>query len=104
MDLGPVWQNFGESISFSSTPFTFILAWDIVHTHTNLCYRKPQASKTKHGIQDWHLMVFVSILVLVDVIFLIFYTLLEAFVDNFGVLRVPNKENISSIRGVRRSF
>jgi hypothetical protein len=46
-------------------------------------------------------MIFVSILVLVDVIFLIFYTLLEGVVDNFGVVRVPNKENLSSTSGVR---
>ena len=46
-------------------------------------------------------MVFVSILVLMDVIFLTFHTLLEGLVDNFGVLRVPNKENFSSMSGVR---
>ena len=62
--------------------------------------RKPQTTKTKNGIHDWHLMVFVSVLVLVDVIFLIFYTLLEGLVDNFGVLQVPSKENLSSVTGV----
>ena len=45
-------------------------------------------------------MIFVSVLVLVDVIFLILYTLLEGLADNFGVLRVPNKENLSSTSGV----
>ena len=45
-------------------------------------------------------MIFVSVLVLVDVIFLILYTLLEGLADNFGVLRVPNKENPSSTSGV----
>ena len=63
--------------------------------------RKPQTAKTKNGIHDWHLMVFVSVLVLVDVIILTFYTLLEGLVDNFGVLRVPSKENPSSVTGVR---
>ena len=63
--------------------------------------RKPQTTnKKKNGIQDWHLMVFVSILILVDVIILTFYTLLEGVVDKFGVLRVPSKENLSSATGV----
>ena len=45
-------------------------------------------------------MAFVSILILVDVIVLTFYTLLEGVVDKFGVLRVPSKENLSSVVGV----
>lgn len=65
--------------------------------------RKPQAATTMNGIQDWHLMVMVSILILVDVIALTFYTLLEGLVDNFGVLRVPSKENLSSVSGVRQT-
>ena len=65
--------------------------------------RKPQTTnKAKNGIQDWHLMVFVSILILVDVIVLSFYTLLEGVVDKFGVLRVPSKEKLSSVTGVSR--
>lgn len=66
-------------------------------------HRKPQVAKTKNGILDWHLMVFVAILILVDVIFLSFYTLLEGVVDHFGVLRVPSKENLSSVTGVRQA-
>lgn len=95
MDLEPVWQSCGEFTSYSSTLFTHLCHY--VHRKF---YRKPQAAKTKHGIQDWHLMIFVSVLVLVDVIFLILYTLLEGLADNFGVLRVPNKENPSSTSGV----
>ena len=67
-------------------------------------HRKPQAAKTKNGIQDWHLMVFVAILILVDVISLTFYTLLEGVVDHFGVLQVPSKENLSSVTGVRQIY
>ena len=63
--------------------------------------RKPQAAKLKNCIQDWHLVIFVSVLVLMDVIFLTFHTLLEGLVDNFSVLQVPNKENFSSMSGVR---
>jgi hypothetical protein len=63
--------------------------------------RKPQeTNKAKNGIQDWHLMVFVSMLILVDVIVLTFYTLLEGLLDNFGVLQVPSKEKLSSATGV----
>ena len=46
-------------------------------------------------------MIFVSVLVLVDMIFLTFYTLLEGLLDKFGVLQVPNKESLSSVSGVR---
>ena len=63
-------------------------------------FRKPEKAK-RNGIKDWHLMVFVSIMVLIDVIILVFYTLLEALLDNFGILRVPNKENPSAVNGVR---
>ena len=48
-------------------------------------------------------MMFVSAMVLVDVIILSSYTLLEGVVDNFGVLRVPNREKPSAVSGVRLS-
>ena len=84
----------------------FKYAINILHTYVIVHIeiyddRKPQGAKAKHGIQDWHLMIFVSILVLVDVIFLVLYTLLEGLVDNFGVILVPNNEKLSSISGVR---
>lgn len=64
-------------------------------------FRKPETSKNKKGICDWHLMVFVFIMVSVDVIILTLYTFLEAFIDHFGVLTVPSKEKSSSISGVK---
>ena len=81
-------------------PLIFYHAYVIVHIEI-YDDRKPQGAKAKYGIQDWHLMIFVSILILVDVIFLVLYTLLEGLVDNFGVVLVPNKEKLSSISGVR---
>ena len=45
-------------------------------------------------------MAFVFTMVSVDVILLIMYTLLEAFVDKFGVNSVPNKEKEFTISGV----
>ena len=75
----------------------------LTNMHYGVLYRKPQTAKTKNGIQDWHLMVFVSLLLLVDVIGLTFYTLLEGLVDRFGVLQVPSKENLSAVTGVRWS-
>ena len=62
--------------------------------------RKPEKA-LKNAIKDWHLIVFVSVMVFIDVIFLTIYTLLEALLDNFGILRVPNKETPSDISGVR---
>ena len=62
--------------------------------------RKPQTSKNKHGIGDWHLVVFVFTMVSVDLIILSFYTLLEGFADHFGALKVPSQEKLSSISGV----
>ena len=67
---------------------------------STLIFRKPEQTK-RNAIKDWHLMVFVSIMVLIDVVTLTFYTLLEALLDNFGTVRVPNKENPSAVRGVR---
>ena len=63
-------------------------------------FRKPEKAK-RNAIKDWHLMVFVSIMILIDVIILTFHTLLKGLLDNFGVVRVPNKEKPSSVSGVR---
>ena len=60
-------------------------------------------AKKKIAIQDRHLMMFVLAMVLVDVIILSSYTLLEGVVDKFGVLRVPNREKLSAVSGVRLS-
>ena len=99
MDLGPAWQNSGESTAYLSMLVTCLLICNN-HACTIMSDRKPQTAKTKNGIQDWHLMMFVFTLILVDVIVLTFYTLLEGLVDNFGVLRVPSEENLSSVSGV----
>ena len=64
--------------------------------------RKPQTSKKKY-IQDWHLVVFVSVMVLIDILFLSLFTILEGVLDRFGLLRVPNRENLSTVSGVRES-
>lgn len=43
---------------------------------------------------------FVTVMVLIDITILMVYTILEGFVDNFGVLSVPNKERPFIIIGV----
>ena len=97
-----IWDCYGKTLEgVPHIQVCYLHAHDIVHIEIYDNCRKPQGAKAKHGIQDWHLMIFVSVLVLLDVIFLILYTLLEGLVDNFGVVQVPNKEKLSSISGVR---
>ena len=55
----------------------------------------------KAGIKDWHLMVFVLCLLLVDVVMLTVYTFLEGLVAQFNVGRESNKENPRDVVGVR---
>ena len=52
------------------------------------------------AIQDYHLALFVGILVVVDVVVLITYTIVEGLQDNLGPTKTVNVENPSDIRGV----
>ena len=62
-------------------------------------HRNPQ--KKKSAIQDWHLVLFVAIIVIVDIAFLVLHILLEGIIAKFDVAKTPNKENPSIIEGVR---
>ena len=65
-----------------------------------VCIRHPRIAQRKSGIKDWHLVVFVLCLLLVDVVMLTAYTFLEGFVAHFNVGMESNKENPSDIVGV----
>lgn len=62
--------------------------------------RHPRIAQRKAGIKDWHLMLIVSGLILVDVTILTLYTVLEGLVAKFTVGREPNRERPRAAIGV----
>ena len=52
-------------------------------------------------IQDYHLALFVGILVIVDVVILLIYTVVEGYEGNLGPTKTVNAENPSDTRGVK---
>ena len=66
----------------------------------NCVCRNPQLKRRKYAVSDKHLIVFVVILLIVDLLFLILYTMLEGLVARFGAGVVPSKEKPVSIDGV----
>lgn len=67
-------------------------------------FRNPQATKRKSGIQDWHLILFVFSLLLMNATIMVLHVLLEGFVANFNVAEIPNKEIPSTIEGVTSNY
>ena len=68
-----------------------------------LCHyprRSPQPSKKKSGIQDWHLMLFVLVLILIDVAFMCLHIILEGAIGNFNVAMARDEENPFTVEGV----
>ena len=63
-----------------------------------LRFQNPGARKK--SIHDWHLILFIIALVLVDVTILAIYTTLQAVITDFTVGLQPNKEKPSAIEGV----
>ena len=51
-------------------------------------------------LKDWHLALGVLLLVLIDLIILLVYTIVEGVQGNLTVTRVHNQENYSNIEGV----
>ena len=62
--------------------------------------RGPRRMKECIGLKDWHLVLIVFTLILVDVILLLIYTTLEGFLSHFQAGIMPNEENPSGIYGV----
>ena len=67
-------------------------------------YRNPQAMKRKSAIQDWHLLLVVFSLLVMNAGVMCLHILLEGVVANFNVAQTPGKEIKSAIRGVRHNF
>lgn len=72
----------------------------IVCTTVYVKLRNPQGLKKKTVIQDWHLMLFVFMLFLCNMILLCLHVLLEGIVTKFNVATIPSKERPFSIEGV----
>ena len=51
-------------------------------------------------LKDRHLAVGVVLLVLIDVIILLVYTIVEGVQGNLAAIRVPNRENLMNVEGV----
>ena len=51
-------------------------------------------------LQDRYLALGVILLVLVDVIILLVYTIVEGVQGNLAAIRVPNRENLMNVEGV----
>ena len=82
----------GEGAYFrENTVFTFLL-------HKYSC-RNPY--KKKSAIQDWHLILLVFTLLLINVAVLCLHVLLEGVINKFNLTTVPNKERSFRIEGVR---
>ena len=62
-------------------------------------YRNPNSAK-KHSIKDWHLCVFVLMLVAVATIILLVYTVIETGSTGYDLEIVPNEDHLSAIVGV----
>ena len=69
------------------------------HVYT-LSYRSPQTAKRKTGIQDWHLMLFVLLLILVDVGFMCLHIILEGAIAHFNIRQTKSDEKPVSVEGV----
>ena len=64
--------------------------------------RHPRKAQRKVGITDWHLMVIIFGLIVIDVTILTIYTALEGFIAKFSAGREPNREKPSAIVGVSK--
>lgn len=65
-----------------------------------MLHRYPRIAQRRTGIKDWHLMLIVLGLVLVDVVIASSYTALEGFIAGFNVGREPHREKPRDAIGV----
>ena len=57
-------------------------------------------ARRKHGVKDWHLILFVIILVLVNAAIMCVHILLEGLVAHFSIMTSLNKEMPFRVQGV----
>ncbi len=60
--------------------------------------RNPKAKSS--GIKDWHLMVFILILLLISIVGMCVHITLEGLIAGFNVAEIPNTEMPDGIEGV----
>ena len=63
-------------------------------------HRNPQVARGKRGVKDWHLILFVLILVLFNVAIICLHALLEGLVAHFNITTSLNKEMPFIVQGV----
>ena len=104
MDLHQLLLKCGGSTTYSGTPKLLSMhpskAVRDDESHESSC-RNPQATKRKIGIQDWHLLLVILSLLIINAGLMCLHILLEGIVANFNVAKIPGKEMKSTIRGVR---
>jgi len=61
-------------------------------------------SHASQKIRNYHLVMFIAGLVVIDVVILTTYTLAEGLRDNLNPTRTENKENPSDVQGVSASY
>ena len=61
-------------------------------------------SHVTQEIRDYHLVMFIAGLVVIDVVILTTYTLAEGLRDNLNPTRTENTENPSDVQGVSAGF
>lgn len=99
MDLHQSLLKCGESTTYSCTPTLSLHLSKADESHSPC--RNPQATKRKSGIQDWHLLLVILSLIVMNAGLMCLHILLEGVVANFNVAKTPGKEMKSTIRGVR---
>ena len=96
MQVTPWLLALGYSLAFGT-----ILAklWRVYYIfHNSQPHKKTQLA------QDWHLAIFVMVLVVIDLIILILYTVLEGHFIGFMANTTSNSERPSATAGVSKSW
>ena len=93
--------NCGEFTQFSGDAFKDI---NLDHSSTGTCKclicSNPKTIKNKKGIKDYHLMLIVLSLTLIDIIVLVTYTIAEGALTHFSAGVASNREKPSGVHGV----
>ena len=82
-------KKVSQLISIYSNPLTFT-------THSLTSY----VCIYSQIVKDWHLFVFIAVLVVVDLVILVTFTLTQGIVGGLSASRHENAENPSDVKGV----
>ena len=89
-----------EGLLYIQVPCHYLYIPPNLH-ESHSSYRNPQATKRKNAIQDWHLLLVILSLLVMNAGVMCLHILLEGVVANFNAAQTPDKEIKSTIRGVR---